>query len=865
MPHAVEPAGEPDGPIARAQDRARAAHQVGLRAGDAGQPAIGARRVRSGLAVLGWSEQDQRPASVQVPPPHHALSARMLVSLAHFEAEQGRTEYGIRLLDQAEPLTASEDRGILLAQRGLALLRIGKDAQALPLLDQAVTSLVGYPDPADLAIALLNRGVLHLGRADLRRARTDLRWCERVARENGFDLIAAKAVHNLGYCDLLGGDIPAALASYKVAADVYDKLAPGNLPVLAMDKARALIAAGLADDAAAELGTAIVAFRRQRLDQDHAEAELARAQAALAAGGLATARKWATAALRHFRRRGNDTLACLAELTMLRARPTSSGAGAAVAAEALALAERLRGFGLRGDADIAELVAARALIAAGRTAEAAGRIATVRRAGSALSLEVSLMRRLARSELAEREGRPGQALAELRAGLALVRARRGTLGSVDLKTGTAALGADLAAAGLRLALERGSASAVFAWLERSRAQAFRARPVRPPADQEAAAVLAELRALGLLIRDAELRGQRDVAAIARRAELRRTIRERSWRISGVGESIAQAGVGEVSAALHESGQILVAILVHAARMHAVVVRNGSVRVAKLGEFASATEATARLSADLDILSGRRLPARMEAVVKESIRRQTDVLTAEIMAPLRPHLGDHGLVIVPAGALASVPWNMLPDLRGRPVSVCPSASSWLAAWRRDQPSAYARRVPPFVAAGPDLEHAAAEVAEIANIYPGCRPLQGDKATVSTALRSLDGAWLAHLAAHGHHEGENVLFSNLDLADGPLMAYDVDQLATAPYHVVLSACDVGRTVVRPGEEVLGFTAALLYVGTATVISAVSRVADHAALSFMTRYHHALRAGARPAEALAKAAEAEPFSPFVCFGSG
>lgn len=865
MPDALQPSGQTAGPIARSQDRARAAHQAGLRAGDAGQPAIGARRVRSGLAVLGWSERDQRSAAVQVPPPHHALAARMLVSLAHFEAEQGRTEYGIRLLDQAEPLTASEDRGVLLAQRGLALMRIGKDAQALPLFDQAITLLVGYPDPADLAIALLNRAVLHLGRADLRRARADLRWCERVAKENGFDLIAAKAVHNLGYCDLVGGDIPAALAWYKVAADVYDKLAPGNLPVLAMDKARALIAAGLADDAAAELESAIVAFRRQRLDQDHAEAELARAQAALAAGGLAAARKWAAAALRHFRRRGNETLACLAELTVLRARSTSSGRGAAVAAEALGLAERLRGFGLRGDADIAELVAARALIAAGRTEEAADRIETVRRRGSALSLEVSLLRRLVRSELAEREGRPGLALAELRAGLALVHARRGRLGSVDLQTGTSALGADLAAAGLRLALERGSAPAVFAWLERSRAQAFRARPVRPPADQEAAAVLAELRALGLMIRQAELSGQRDTAAIARRAELRRMIRERSWRISGMGESTAQAGLGDVSAALQESGQTLVGILVHGPRMHAAVVRNGSVRVVRLGEFASATEAVARLTADLDILSGRRLPARLEGVVKESIRRQTDVLTAEIMAPLRPLLGDRGVVIVPAGALASVPWNMLPDLRGRPVSVCPSASSWLAAWRREQPSAYACQVPPFVAAGPDLEYAAAEVTEIANIYPGCRPLQGDKATVSTALRSLDGAWLAHLAAHGHHEGENVLFSNLDLADGPLMAYDVDQLATAPYHVVLSACDVGRTVVRPGEELLGFTAALLYVGTATVISAVSRVAEIAAVSVMTRYHHALRAGTRPAEALAKAAETEPFSPFVCFGSG
>jgi hypothetical protein len=36
-------------------------------------------------------------------------------------------------------------------------------------------------------------------------------------------------------------------------------------------------------------------------------------------------------------------------------------------------------------------------------------------------------------------------------------------------------------------------------------------------------------------------------------------------------------------------------------------------------------------------------------------------------------------------------------------------------------------------------------------------------------------------------------------------------------------------------------------------------------MTGYHRALRAGARPAEALAGAALAEPLSPFVCFGSG
>ena len=95
----------------------------------------------------------------------------------------------------------------------------------------------------------------------------------------------------------------------------------------------------------------------------------------------------------------------------------------------------------------------------------------------------------------------------------------------------------------------------------------------------------------------------------------------------------------------------------------------------------------------------------------------------------------------------------------------------------------------------------------------------------ALQALDGAPLAHLAAHGHHDQENFLFSRVDLADGPLMAYDIQQLTTAPRHVVLSSCDVGRTVVRPGEEILGFTAALLYIGTETVTASVTRVGDDA----------------------------------------
>jgi CHAT domain-containing protein len=897
---------QPGGSPARAENRARDAHHRGLRAGAAGHPAAGARHLRAGLRELGWLEQAERATQTrqtaqaeqrvqtaqtaqaeqeqeqkeqeeeegqeepsgaqQLGEAHHALAARLLMSLAHLEAEQGRTDYGLRLLDQAEGLAAADDRGVLLSQRGLLLMRTGQGADALKMLDEAVLLLADHAEPAVLARVLLNRGVLQLTTGHVRRARADLRSCQRIAADDGLDLIAAKAMHNQGYCDLLAGDIPAALHLFNAAADAYRQNAPGCLPVLAMDRARALLAAGLAADAATELDNAISSFRRQRLEQDQAEAELARSQAALGAGDHAAARRWAATAGRRFRRRGNDAWAAVAELTRLRARSASAGRPGSTAAEAVRLAERLRGCGLSGDAAVAELIAARGMLAAGRRREAERRIAAVRCRGQAVSLDVSLLRRLARAELAERSGRTGAALAELRAGLATVHTRRGRLGSLDLQTGAAALGAELAAAGLRLALDRGSAPLLFAWLERSRAQAFRIRPVRPPTDPRAAAAAAELRQLSHLIRSAELNGRRDPASVARRAELQRGLREHSWQADGDGRTSAQASLAEVIAALSESRQGLVSILAQGGRLLGVAVSKKSARLIELGDFEAAAEAARRLSADLDTLAGRRLPARLEAVIRESIRHQTELLTAEIMAPLRHWLGEDGVVLVPAGALASIPWSLLPDLRGRPVTVCPSASAWLAAWRRGQGAAgEVGTNPPILVAGPDLRHAPKEIVEIAKVYPGCRPLLAEAATVDATLHALDGAPIAHLAAHGHHDRENVLFSRLDLADGPLMAYDIQRLAAAPRQVILSACDVGRAVVRPGDELLGFTAALLYAGTASVISSVTRVPDDATVGVMTAYHRALTAGARPAEALAGAAMAEPFSPFVCFGSG
>src|SRR6266545_1406453 len=407
----------------------------------------------------------------------------------------------------------------------------------------------------------------------------------------------------------------------------------------------------------------------------------------------------------------------------------------------------------------------------------------------------------------------------------------------------------------------------FAWSERSRAQAFRVPPVHPPADPDIAEALAELRQLRDMMRSAELERRREPGAWARCAELERVIQERSWRLAGPGHSAPEAGLAEIAAELSASGHLMVSFLARHGRLHALLVHEGTVRLVALGDHGVVEEAATRLLTDLDALAGRSLPAPLEAVIRGSVQRQLDILTDEVIAVMRAELADHDLVIVPTMALSSLPWGLLPDLRGRSVTVSASASAWLSARRSKPPAADRPRSnsAPLLVAGPDLAYAETEIAEIAKVRPGSRLLSGARATVAATLHGLDGAPVAHLAAHGHHERENVLFSRLDLADGPLMAYDIQQLAAAPRQVTLSACDVGRTEVRAGDEILGFTAALLYAGTSSVVSSVARVTHHAAAAVMTGYYRAVAGGAEPARALAAASLADPLAPFVCFGAG
>jgi CHAT domain-containing protein len=183
-------------------------------------------------------------------------------------------------------------------------------------------------------------------------------------------------------------------------------------------------------------------------------------------------------------------------------------------------------------------------------------------------------------------------------------------------------------------------------------------------------------------------------------------------------------------------------------------------------------------------------------------------------------------------------------------------------------------PPVLVAGPGLPHALAEVAALRDRYPAAQCLTGADASVAAVAQALDGAGWVHLATHGRFRADNPLFSALVLADGPLTVHDIERLGSAPARLILSSCESGLSAVAPGDELMGLTAALLALGTTTVVASVVPVPDDATSALMGAMHAELAAGAPAAGALARARAAlDPEDPrhtvahagFVCFGAG
>ncbi|MET7733183.1 CHAT domain-containing tetratricopeptide repeat protein [Streptomyces sp. NPDC005402] len=812
---------------------ASVAHQViGIWQRDWGDLRIALDHLRRARDLAARSESADREADVL---------AAYGVALVH----AGRTRQGLAALERGVEVASGHTRARVLFRRAYASWVLGHHRAALEDVRRAVPVLRQADDVIWTARALTLRATVHLALGAVERADADFAAAEALWDTTGQEHDKADAVESRGLAAYRSGDIPAALRLLDEAQERYAKLGTPTF-MLTIRRCEVLMAAGLAPEALAEADAAI-----KVLDgiggQSTLKAELllAAARAARHTGDAHTAIARADMAVRLFAGQRRTWWETHARLVLIEARVAAGRGSGRLVADAAAVADRLASFGAPA-APEASLLAGRIALGLGWREDARRHLevaARSRRSGPPLARMTGWA---ARALWARAVGSDRQVLEACRRGLDVLDDHRTTLGASELRARATAQGAELAGLAAEASLASGGPRRLLVWSERWRATVLSAPPTRPPADPALLSDLTAFREIAARAEEARMEG-RPVPTLEReQRRLEREIRSRTLHMRGDAPGDGyRFDPGRLLERLGDDVR-LVELAVLDGRVQVLLCARGRVRRFEAGPLADAEREAEHVQAGLRRLAHPGAEARLP-VVEAAGRRLEELL----LGPAAAQLGSGPVVVVPPGRLHRVPWALLPSLRERVFSVSPSASSWLRA-RETTPPPSGRQV---LVRGPGLATGGAEVPELAGRHGSATVLEYDDARVPRVLEELDGAALAHIAAHGTFRADSPLFSALRMADGPLIVHDFERLDRSPYRIILSCCDTARFASVGADELLGLVTALLPLGTAGVVACSAPVNDEAVVPLMLALHKGLSAGASMAEALRDARASLP----------
>ncbi|MFI5908271.1 CHAT domain-containing protein [Dactylosporangium sp. NPDC051541] len=748
----------------------------------------------------------------------------------------GRTAEGLTSLERAVAATRGVAAGRVLLRRAFLLRILGRHDDALADLRRSIALLRAGGDTVWEARARNHRFLVYAELGQAARADRDLAAAIRLFAAAGQDLESAMAVHSRADVAYQRGDLPAALRLLDEAQARHTALGVFR-PALAIDRAAVLLAAGLATEALATTEATLHRYRARGGDATkRAELLFGAAVSAQAAGLPDRAAGHAAAAGALFARQGRARWRDRAAFVALQVRLDAGAADPGLPGRVSRLADRLERW-RAPEAPAAHLLAGRLAVQRGRTAAADrhfAHAAAARHRGPSFGQATGW---LAQALRAEARGATAAALVACRHGLRAAGEHQQALAPPELRVHAAAHGTALAGIAQRHAVRRGDARMLLGWSERWRAGALAVPPVRPPDDTDLAADLAALRGVMRRLAAGRAAGAATEPLEQQRRRLEAAIRDRTRRTGADARPATDgaAGGGDLGPLLDGlDGHRLVELTAVDGRLYAVTVVGRRVRM-----HAAGTVADAAREVDLARFAlGRLAHGRGRADGGERLRAVGRRLQEVLLGTAAADLGDAGgpVVVVPPARLHAVPWALLPALRCAPVVVAPSAATWLRAG--DRPMPRRRRV--VLVAGPGLPGVEQEVAGLAERYPDARTLRGREATAESVLAALDGAWTAHLAAHGCFRADNPLFSALSLDDGPLTVYDLGRLRRAPRRLVLSSCESAVAAPAAADELLGMVTALVPLGTASLLASVVQVNDVAAAPLMVAFHDRLLAG-------------------------
>lgn len=777
--------------------------------------------------------------------------------------EAARIAAALPILPAAQDALAGAERAAI-ALDDLAL-RIDVVERRIALDERAGLHHLATQRRADLGIVAYRRGRLGDALLLLREAHAACHG------QPGWQTIEAKIGLGLGAALVDLGAWPEAL---KALHKAYDTLAQsdgrGEVSLAALTLAIAYAHVGALEQAEHLFDTAAERSAREGDTEGLAYVQAGRANVRAAQGRDEEARTLYEEAIQAFTAMGDDRMGArlrcaLGDLLLHEGR---SDDARRVSREA---GERARAAADDEVAVMARANEGEALVRLGRTAEGVAALeeALARaRAGGHGLLVVEQEARLARVLLAQ--ARIAEALARVREGaLAFDRIVDG----IGTTMGPAARerGALLVRIGIDAAARSGDLDALFAMLERGRAQTVAGGLL----GADAAAMASVPDGLREQARDARqrLREASDALTASRRrgdaAEIRareaghhEALQAHTWLAERLADAEARGRpslrpppqtIADVQAQLAPD-EALVLYGGTGDRLVALVLEPGAVRQVDLGP----SEAIATCARHL-LEQGQRPGARGAAVVEEPLSPERDALAVaaelrtRVVAPLHLDPDVRRVLVSPTGVLGYVPFGLL--LPGKPVVCLPSAAALVALRTRttERGSAVLALGDPDYAVPVGGTRAAQERAGLDPFppLPGTRAeaqaigdvvLLGAQATRAglTAALGAHARWRAlHLGCHGLVDPQRPTLCSLALtADvehhGLLTVLDVLRLPLAADLVTLSACQTGRGRLYRTEGIVGLTSAFLRSGARCVLCSQWKADDASTRELMVRFY-------------------------------
>ena len=733
------------------------------------------------------------------------LEATCLLTSAAVTAQLGHVDDAFDLLDQAALVGGPLHRAEVEFQRAGITLMVADWQAAWHHYTAAITMFRIHNQLQWQAESLLGRGVMSAYMGDHAEASEDLNESVRLFGETGDDIGVGQAIWNRALALVQAGEPALAVADFNRAGEMLRKHG-FPLELYLADQAAALFSLGLHEEAVEMATWCVKAFEEEayqstgdskvRNELDAASHRLELSRTLMQIGDLELAQHHCELAAERFTEQGQRTRALYAQVTLLDIEQRLDALEGRSTSRAQKRAKDLFGAlagGGQGEWQTeARLIAARAALADGNHDEARRELRQLGRSHRMYLQELERLSLLATLE--SDDGNDGAALRYARRAIRFVARSPRLAGTSYIEAAISRRIETVTEVGLSALLRTGRAADALAFAEAADLSRSEEPSTSPPTS------MAQYRSLTRAIDEATNDLRDPTPIIARRQQVAQQIRAEQTSLMAASSAPEPRSSASVIRWVVADGHVW------------LLERSGRVKAKRLASVDEVTQLVRELmfvlTRDLGISGGG------DSDTLAEVAAELDQALGEPGQLCSKHLEHDGVVrLRPSAMLPSIAFGLLPSLHEVP---------WVRVAGTQQTRAQPDDGPVTLVAGPNLQHADGEVNALATIHPKATMITNVGSTTAAVLHAFEQSRLVHIAAHSSLNSNNVMFSSIDMVDGPLYLQEIQSLTTAPTTVVLASCESAKEQ-RVGTSAIGLASGLLRCGIHQVVGTALPIPD------------------------------------------